>query len=452
MPYYGYKTPYVRSPQRSPCPPVCRNYANGFCRNGQNCDFSHIRDTNNHSMQNYNGEGSSSTNKSNPSHRSDPNSSRTQSSNTSSNISSNISTNSSSNTSSDINSTNLVTTTSSFRSSNSHNSHSRRKTKICEFFLQNRCRFGDDCWNKHEIQEIPEMPETTVIEVLENKEVVVEHKKKEKQKEKEEEENICSICYDTPQIFGLLVHCDHVFCRDCIKEWRKTDNLSSPFQTIDTTKTCPVCRKNSPYIVPSQSFAKSGSIKDQIISSYRERLAQIPCKYFQDSKKCPFADECHYKHANPDGSRCILGPPRKKKPRSVRQIGNFRYLEVSGESSGFDISTISEILGGLTRNRSFRHIFAGNWGDEWDDEMDFTQPVTWDDEFPFDDQFNDVTSFSPENQSGNSEGEDIPEVINGDNSGWSTWDDCSPETFDDNNTSFADIFRDENWWQGLNSL
>lgn len=136
----------------------------------------------------------------------------------------------------------------------------------------------------------------------------------------------------------------------------------------------------------------------------------------------------------------------------MRPIGNFRYLEVSGESSGFDISTISEILGGLTRNRSFRHIFAGNWGDEWDDEMDFTQPVTWDDEFPFDDQFNDMTSFSPENQSGNSEGDDIQEVITGDNSGWSAWDDCSPEAFDDNSTSFADIFREENWWQGLNSL
>ncbi|CAG8704027.1 17829_t:CDS:2 [Acaulospora morrowiae] len=197
---------------------------------------------------------------------------------------------------------------------------------------------------------------------------------------------------------------------DCIKEWRKTDDISSPFQTINTTKTCPVCRKNSPYVVPSPTFAKSGPIKDQIILNYRQRLAQIPCKYFTERRTCPFADACHYKHANPDGTRCILGPPHKKKTRSVCPIENFRYLEVSGESSVFDISAFSEILG-LSRDHGIRHIFARDWSDNWDDKIDFAENPTWDDDFPFEDQ---IGSFASDNQ----DEVDIPDVDNNNNSGW----------------------------------
>ncbi|CAG8539184.1 16227_t:CDS:2 [Acaulospora colombiana] len=176
--------------------------------------------------------------------------------------------------------------------------------------------------------------------------------------------------------------------------------------------------ENSPYVVPSPTFAKSGPAKDQIISSYRERLAQIPCKYFKETRRCPFADACHYEHANPDGTRCILGPPRKKKTRSVCPIENFRYLEVSGESSVIDISAISEILGGLSRDHGFRNIFARDWGDNWDDKIDFAENPSWDDDFPFEDQ---IGSFSSDNQ------EDITE--NSNNTGWgnSEWGENSGE-------------------------
>ncbi|CAG8719507.1 15964_t:CDS:2 [Gigaspora rosea] len=273
---------------------------------------------------------------------------------------------------------------------NSSSNAENNKSQICRYFLQGRCMYGDACWNRHEL------PDTSVIS------------------------------------------CDHVFCRDCIKEWRKTDNLSTPFQTTDTTKTCPVCRKNSPYIVPSPSFAKTGQKKDQIILSYKERMSRIPCKYFQESRKCPFADECFYQHANPDGSRCSLGPPKKKKPRTC-SLGNFRYLEVTGEGSGFDFRTISEILGGLSINRSFHHIFTRDW-DNWDDEMDFDEGPTWDDDFPFEDQINEIVSFGPDNDV------DEPEVEEDDNGGWglgewgSTWDDFEPET-----TTFSELHQDP-WW------
>ncbi|CAG8490597.1 1781_t:CDS:2 [Scutellospora calospora] len=288
---------------------------------------------------------------------------------------------------------------------------SQNNASICKFFLQNRCMYGDACWNRHEL------PDTSV-----NNEV--ETKKKEKQKENEEkEENICAICYDVPKKFGLL-------------EWRKTDNMSTPFQSIDTTKTCPVCRKNSPYIVPSSSFAKSGQKKDEIILSYKKRISQIPCKYFQETRKCPFADACFYKHANPDGSRCSLGPPKKKKPRTCT-LGNFRYLEVTGEGNGLDIRTISEILGGFSMNRSFHHIFTRDW-DNWDDEMDFEEGPTWDDDFPFEDQLNEIVSFGPDDN----DADELPEGEDDDNGGWGgsgewggTWEDIEQET-----TAFPDIY------------
>jgi len=114
-------------------------------------------------------------------------------------------------------------------------------------------------------------------------------------------------------------------------------------------------------------------------------------------------------------------------------------LEVTGEGSGFDFRTISEILGGLSINRSFHHIFTRDW-DNWDDEMDFDEGPTWDDDFPFEDQINEIVSFGPDNDV------DEPEVEEDDNGGWglgewgSTWDDFEPET-----TTFSELHQDP-WW------
>jgi len=216
--------------------------------------------------------------------------------------------------------------------------------------------FGDSCWYKHE-----KSNNTKGINTVDGHENDLKSQK-DKQKAKEvvaEDEYTCAICYDTPKTFGLLIHCDHIFCRDCIQVWRKTSNVSSPFQDVDTTKTCPVCRKNSPYVVPSSRFAKSGPQKEQIISTYREKISQIPCKYFEEKGKCPFADECFYQHANADGTRCKLGPPQKKKPRSF-----IRYFSAEGD---LDLSAISEIIDGFQLN-------IADWDDEeegsWDDDDD----------------------------------------------------------------------------------
>lgn len=312
---------------------ICRYFVNGHCAKGASCRYLHIRessnsnndgDERNNDYNNINGESSSSTLR-------------------------------------------LPNSNSNNRRSNSGNNSPTRHTtrvlpQICKYFLEDRCMFGDSCWYKHERLH----NDSTKINTTDSQKSDL---KKDKQKAKEivEEEYTCSICYETPKLFGLLVQCDHIFCRDCIKEWRQTSNVSSPFQDNDTTKTCPVCRKNSPYFVPSYNFTKSGPQKDKIISDYKDKMARIPCKYFTKSRKCPFADACFYRHANPDGSRCILGPPRKKKPRylsGIRYIGgdfDISFAEIMG-IDGFDGFHIN--LADLNDD-----VTGSGWG-EWIDELD----------------------------------------------------------------------------------
>ncbi|CAG8737018.1 990_t:CDS:2 [Rhizophagus irregularis] len=246
---------------------ICRFFANGHCRNGPNCHYLHTREGNSPRNRNSDGDEQNSYNTGGSS------SSTLHKSNSNSNYR---------------------------RSNNSNNRVPPESLLVCKYFLEDRCMFGDSCWYKHE-----KSNNTKGIDTVDSNENDLKSQK-DKQKAKEvvvEDEYTCAICYDTPKTFGLLIHCDHIFCRDCIQVWRKTSNVSSPFQDVDTTKTCPVCRKNSPYVVPSSRFAKAGPQKEQIISTYKEKISQIPCKYFEGSGKCPFADECFYQHANPDGSR-----------------------------------------------------------------------------------------------------------------------------------------------------
>ncbi|CAG8621386.1 3984_t:CDS:2 [Funneliformis caledonium] len=289
----------VNSVNSNPSRPICRYFVNGNCNRGESCHFLHIQEDSSSSQSNSNSEDTAQSNQSNGE--------------------------SSSSTSHKPNS----------NSSRHRNKSAPEDSPICRFFLENRCMFGESCWNRHEKPE----NDTNI-----------------------EKEYTCAICYETPKMFGLLVQCDHIFCRNCIQEWRKTSNVSSPFQDVDTTKTCPVCRKNSPYIVPSPRFAKSGTQKDQIISTYKEKISRIPCKYFEESRTCPFADACFYQHANPDGTRCNLGPPIKRKKRSYLS-SNFRYMS----DSDIDLS-ISEIIGGLHFNFS-----------SWDVEMEYDENTgDWD--------------------------------------------------------------------------
>ena len=146
--------------------------------------------------------------------------------------------------------------------------------------------------------------------------------------ETEAEERICAICFELPTKFGLLTGCDHIFCYECLMEWRKAqfhtrnnnnnnnsdddsdddDDDSTRSNTEEETKTqraCPTCRNHSDYVIPSKVYAKSSQGKEEIIAEYKRRLSCIPCKHFmkngQKLGSCPFGRDCFYQHFDKNG-------------------------------------------------------------------------------------------------------------------------------------------------------
>jgi len=159
------------------------------------------------------------------------------------------------------------------------------------FFLKGNCLKGDLCPYSH--SQDPEQPEKP-----------------------QEEENTCSICYNPCGVnrrkFGLLSHCDHVFCLECIRTWRDKKKES----TSSHSHTCPICRVKSHFVIPSYSFA-TGTQKKEIEEQYKSILKSIPCKHFNFGKgTCPFYNNCFYVHLNPDGTPAPVTKPtpaQKKK-------------------------------------------------------------------------------------------------------------------------------------------
>jgi hypothetical protein len=132
----------------------------------------------------------------------------------------------------------------------------------------------------------------------------------------DDEAHVCSICFEAPKQFGLLVGCDHVFCLSCVREWRNSKNKSLELRESAVIKDCPVCRATSDYIVPSFHYAK-GRPKEKLIENYKKRLSEIPCKYFNRSGRwmhvCPFQESCFYSHNDEDGNRLpCKHPPRQR--------------------------------------------------------------------------------------------------------------------------------------------
>ncbi|XP_063692338.1 uncharacterized protein LOC134824371 [Bolinopsis microptera] len=115
----------------------------------------------------------------------------------------------------------------------------------------------------------------------------------------------CAICFEVvlekedkkQRKFGLLSECWHTFCIECIRRWRAS-------QSKDQTKrNCPICRKISYFIVPSEVWVADPAEKDRLVQGYKEHLSTKDCMHFNKGRDhCPFGANCFYKHALPDGT------------------------------------------------------------------------------------------------------------------------------------------------------
>ncbi|CAG8561033.1 17191_t:CDS:1 [Funneliformis caledonium] len=114
--------PYYRS-NANPSRPICWYFANGNCNRGTSCHFSYKQEDTS-SQSNNDGSGTQY----NPSNGE----------------------------------------SSLYRSNSNSNRHQNKIVpSICRYFLENRCMFGDSCWNKHDKPDniINEVSSTSTIRI-----------------------------------------------------------------------------------------------------------------------------------------------------------------------------------------------------------------------------------------------------------------------------------------------
>ncbi|XP_064328092.1 E3 ubiquitin-protein ligase makorin-2-like [Phalacrocorax carbo] len=127
---------------------------------------------------------------------------------------------------------------------------------------------------------------------------------------------VCGICmdrvYEKPlpeeRLFGILPNCSHAYCVGCIRKWRR----SREFQSV-VIKACPECRVTSSYYIPHKYWVSEASEKAKLIETFKARTGKIRCKFFvRNHGRCPFKSDCIYLHELPAGRP---SQRRRQRPR-----------------------------------------------------------------------------------------------------------------------------------------
>lgn len=190
-----------------------------------------------------------------------------------------------------------------------------RKEIPCPFYSKGNCRYGDFCQLRHDAADLKTRA------MMDRNNI-----------NQEEEHFICGICLeDVVQMkrkFGLLSCCNHMFCLDCLMEWRSQKH--SAFEKDDTNhhRSCPTCRKHSDYVVPSLVFANDRMEKDGIFAQYKEKVSKIPCKRYVMGQinSCSFGKDCFYAHLlEPEGQDIKHFDDSMKDLREERQRRRQRH-------------------------------------------------------------------------------------------------------------------------------
>ncbi|KAH9004720.1 hypothetical protein EDB86DRAFT_2885108 [Lactarius hatsudake] len=184
------------------------------------------------------------------------------------------------------------------------------KNKTCRYFAAGYCKRGEKCWFRHVLPaDLTTAPDDSLI---------------------------CAICMEEPVTFGLLADCSHVFCIDCIRNWRGQESSSEDVTFSRLHKKCPYCRTLSKFVIPSSHFYPSGHPgKTAALERYKASLQRIPCRYFTaskpDSRYCPFGRDCMYQHQNEDGTPYIFnkGVDFHMPQQRVRMRGIFNSAAVN---------------------------------------------------------------------------------------------------------------------------
>jgi hypothetical protein len=108
---------------------------------------------------------------------------------------------------------------------------------------------------------------------------------------------------------------------------------------VSSRRVCPTCRKDSDYVVPSRVLPASKEQKEELLRSYKERLAKIPCRNWEgELGSCPFGSDCFYAHLDDDGKDI------KSQDRTMHQLYEERQRHRDNRMEGFEMDMISELL------------------------------------------------------------------------------------------------------------
>ncbi|KAG1681080.1 E3 ubiquitin-protein ligase makorin-1 [Nymphon striatum] len=205
-----------------------------------------------------------------------------------------------------------------------------KSNSFCPYHLLDACRYGDQCTDIH--GEVCDLCGKQCLHPtdLEQRKKHTEECVKEHERDMElsfavqrSQDKCCGICMDTifekesqtDRRFGILENCNHVFCLTCIRKWRSAKQFENKI-----VRACPECRVCSDFITPSKYWVEAEEDKKKLISEYKMALSTKHCKYFQQGQgECPFAGNCFYLHAYPDGRKAELPPPQ---PRRHRRRGS----------------------------------------------------------------------------------------------------------------------------------
>lgn len=189
------------------------------------------------------------------------------------------------------------------------------KAMLCKFHTDGDCRYGERCRYTHGIA--CEICGKNALHPH-DEELSAHHRRvcasdQERRRRVEESASVeCGVCFESPvaigRKFGLLQYCDHAFCLECIREWRGTDSAGTFGR--EAIRMCPLCRTESYLVIPSDTYENSMEAKEALMESYKKRLSNIPCRYYDfGAGECPFLGSCLYAHIDSDGNR--VAPPER---------------------------------------------------------------------------------------------------------------------------------------------
>jgi hypothetical protein len=173
-------------------------------------------------------------------------------------------------------------TITSTTTTNPPNSITYTKPPPCRYFRTSQgCRYGDACNFSHDLDDV-----TLVLDTANNigntTSTTVTG-------------GLCGICLQPfqGQLLCFLPQCDHVYCMNCLKNWRGGE-MADYDRTKETAKSCPQCRVVSYFVVPCSVPPTSRQERDNLVQDYKERCAMKPCRY---AENCPFGVACLFKHS-----------------------------------------------------------------------------------------------------------------------------------------------------------